>query len=95
MVLKGTLEIVLYRVTHPSCHPKISLCAGIQKTSKMLNWQPSEMTKPTTCHPPKKLQSPELAPAKLARVGDSAIFWWWQVLEYVISEGSQFRTLLF
>ena len=71
--------------------PIIPMC---QNPEKVLNWPPPEMTKSRTCHP-KKLQSPELATLKLTRVGDSAIFWGWQVMDIVISEGGQFRTLFF
>ena len=71
--------------------PIIPMC---KNPEKVLNWPPSEMTKSRTCHP-KKWQSPELATLKLTRVGDSAIFWGWQVMDIVISEGGQFRTLFF
>ena len=48
----------IYRVSDPSCHPKISLCARIQKKNRVLNWPPSEMTKSRTCHPKKMAESP-------------------------------------
>ena len=44
---------------------------------------------------PKKWQSPGLATPKLTRVGDSDIFWGWQVLDSAIFWGGQFRTLFF
>ena len=47
-----------------------------------------------SCHP-QNLPPTELASPKLTRVGDSAIFWGWQVLDLVISEGGKFRTLFF
>ena len=73
----------LCRVFDPSCHPQISLCARIQKK-----------TESQTGHP-QKWQSPGLATPKLTRVGDSAIFWGWQVLDSAIFWGGQFRTLFF
>ena len=51
------------------------------------------MTKSRTCHTQK--MSTELATPKLTRVGDSAIFWGWQVLDLVISEVGLFRTLFY
>ena len=42
-------------VDHPSCHPKISLYAGIQEKNRVLNWPPSEMTISRTYQlPPQK-----------------------------------------
>ena len=72
-----------YRVDRYSCHPLISLCARMEKTTE--SW---------TGHP-LKWQSPELATPKLTKVLDSANFWGWQILDSVISEVGQFRTLLF
>ena len=77
----------------PSCHPNFPYVLESRK-NRVLNWPPSEMTKSRTCHL-KKWQSPELATLKLTRVGDSAIFWGWQVMDIVISEGGQFRALFF
>ena len=51
----------------PLCPKKKIPCARI------INWPPSEKTK--------SRQSPEFVPSKLTRVGDSASFWWWQVLD--------------
>ena len=83
-----------YRVTDPSCHPQISLCARIQKKTESWSGHPLKWLSPGLATP-KKWQSPELATPKLTRVGDSAIFLGWQVLDLVISEGGQFRTLFF
>ena len=89
---------VIYRVDRYSCHPLISpiiMCqSGEKQQNRILNWPTHQMTETKTCHP-KKLQSPGLATPEFTKVLDSANFWGWQVLDSVISEGGQFRTLLF
>ena len=63
-------------VDHPSCHPKISLYAGIQEKKQSSElatlWNDYIQDLPVTT--PKKWQSPEHATRKLTRVVDSAIF---------------------
>ena len=83
-----------YRVADPSCHPQISLCARIQNKTESWTDHPLKWLSPELATP-KKWQSPGLATPKLTRFVDSAIFWGWQVLDFVISEGGQFWTLFF
>ena len=74
-----------YRVADPSCHPQISLCARIQKKTRVLNWPPSEMTKSRICHPKQMAESPTLVTLGVASSGlchfrgwpvqDSVFFW--------------------
>ena len=73
--------------------PIFPMCQNLEK-NRVLIWPPSEMTKSRTCHP-KIGQSPELTTPKLTRVGDSAIVLGRQVMDLVISEAGQFRTLFF
>ena len=69
------------------------MCQNRRKNS-VWNWPPSEMTESWTCHPPKMAQSRTLVSLGVKSCG-LCHCWGWQVLDSVILDGGQFRTLFF
>ena len=82
-----------YRVFHPSCHPLISLCAGLQKNIKVLNWPPPIMVEARTYCPQNMAESRTCHPLN-AKFCTLVTFRGGNFLPLPFLGGGQFRTLV-